>query len=132
MYTYLVQMIIGCQERTKWRRRILKKPDQIPHRHRTKYVGPGTLKPGTSSESQIGSSKKVHLVYIWVWSRARRPEIFRSYHGYVEISTPGLCNYIFGYHSRSSSDFRTLICFLVVIVELQYACIRKNFEVPGV
>ena len=47
-------------------------------------------------------------------------------------STPGFCNYILECHSRSNYDFRILICFLVVIVELQYPCIRKNFEVPHV
>ena len=50
-------MMIGCKERTKWRRRILERPDQIPHRHRTKSVGPGTLKPGTSTEFRSGPTK---------------------------------------------------------------------------
>ena len=39
------------------------KPDQIPHRHRTKSIGPGTLKPGASPESQIGPSKKAHRAW---------------------------------------------------------------------
>ena len=64
-------MMIGCQEHTKWRLRSLETPDQIPHRYRTKSVEPGTLKPGTSPESQIGPSKKAHRVYIWVRRLAR-------------------------------------------------------------
>ena len=58
--TCLVQMMIGCQECTKCRHRIPEKPNQIPQRHRTKSVGPGTLKPGTSPESRVGPSKKAH------------------------------------------------------------------------
>ena len=58
--------MIGCQEHTKWRRRILEKPDQILHPHRTKSVAPGTLKPGTGPESQIGPSKKARRVYIYL------------------------------------------------------------------
>ena len=51
-------MMIGCQERTNWRRRIIEKPDRIPHWHRTKSVEPGTLKPGTIRSLRSGPAKR--------------------------------------------------------------------------
>ena len=38
------------------------------------HIGPGTLKPGTGPESQIGPGKASHRVYIWVRRQARGPE----------------------------------------------------------
>ena len=59
----MVQMMIGCQERTTSSRRILEKPDQIPHQHRTKSVAPGTLSPDTVLSLRSGPAKKAHRVY---------------------------------------------------------------------
>ena len=56
--TCLVPMMIGCQERAKCRRGIPEEPDQIPHRHRTKSVGPETIKPGTIKFGVSGRARQ--------------------------------------------------------------------------